>query len=102
MDLGGIIRAGGIEIMPDTTKESKELEEIKEVFRERGINYKCECCGNDTWILQDTEGGVVFAELEPFRQYSLKTVVIICRKCGNIRFFSKNVLGIEGKTDEPE
>ena len=68
---------------------------ITKLFKEKGVNEICECCGKGDWILHNDFSALVQQTSTQPGIFSFPVVAIECRNCGNVRFFARGRLGIK-------
>jgi len=81
-------------------KQEKTVEWLKKKW---GNNRKCEVCKETNWIIQDFlsvpprfEGGIsIGGSVSP-------NVTLICKNCGNTKFFNAGMMGLLTSKEEVE
>ena len=75
-----------------STVSSAELDSL---FKEKGINGACECCGNNDWVLLANFASLILQDSEAIGLASYPVVAVECRKCGNLRLFGRKRIAIK-------
>jgi len=68
--------------------------ELDSLFKDKGINGTCECCGNNDWILLANFASSLLQDSEAVGLASYPVVAVEFSKCGNLRFFGHKRMGI--------
>ena len=69
-------------------------DEIIKIFDSKGIKEECECCGKSDWTLMTNFASLVLQTTDNPLLSVFPVVAVQCQNCGNMRFFSREVLGI--------
>jgi hypothetical protein len=68
----------------------------------RGINPKCECCGQNDWTVIDQAVSILITDLSGSVRIPAPQVPsagMVCNNCGNIRLFALGVLNLLPKDE---
>ena len=68
---------------------------ILQLFQEKGVREKCECCRQTDWTLFTNVTTLAIQTDDSQGISTFPIIAVECQNCGNVRFFGRNRLGVK-------